>query len=236
MIRAKIKNAIIMSRRYGQHLRFELMKRFGFTYYNKHVVDKPADELVSRERFVPEFQQEVLYAKMHFERYEFACRFLQPDDVVIDIACGAGYGSSILSKRCKKVIGVDRSAEAVRHSRSTHGIEAIVAEFNDYAGRGNVVASFETIEHIDAPLKKTLNKLVSLADRLVIGSVPYMEVPNNPYHRHFFIGPRHLEFLKKYGDLKIYFQEREPGYRIFENFIDNPQNMIFVLALKQKQS
>lgn len=213
---------------------FLYMKVCGRTYYLRHIAGPQDDLLVSRERFVPEAQPEVLYAKMHFERYEFATQFLTENDIVVDIACGSGYGSHIMAQKCSKVIGVDRSSKSINYAKQKYGIEGVVSDFFDFSGGGDIVVSFETIEHIDAPLKKTLLSLVSRANRIVVGSVPYMEVPNNPHHVHFFITQKHLLFLQKYGRLRIYYQEREPGSKIFDKFIENAQNIIFVLELNPK--
>lgn len=51
----------------------------------------------------------------HIMRYIFASGFIQ-NKVVLDIACGTGYGSNFLRKAgAKKIFGVDISAETIEH-------------------------------------------------------------------------------------------------------------------------
>ena len=66
------------------------------------------------ERFVPEIEGDD--ALEHLHRYLIA-RELAGDKVVLDIACGEGYGSAMLAGVGSRVIGVDISEEAVAHAR-----------------------------------------------------------------------------------------------------------------------
>ncbi len=188
------------------------------------------DALVSRERYVPEFQPDVPYGAMHEERYRFASRLLQPGDSVLDLACGAGYGTHLMAPHCREAFGVDRSPAAAEYARARYGHRFEVGDFFDYGGRADVVVSFETVEHIDAPLALVLASLAERARRLVVGSVPFLEAPGNPFHAHFGLSERSLDCLKRYGRLEIRYQEREPGFGIHDERIATPQNLVFVLA------
>jgi SAM-dependent methyltransferase len=157
---------------------------------------------------------------------------LLPSDTVLDIACGAGYGTDLLSRHCRMAIGLDKSRAAIDYAQRTFGGTYLVADFFDRVRGMDVfdgVVSFETIEHIDARMEKILKTLVSRASKTVVGSVPYLEPPGNPYHKHFMLSEGDLLPLRHYGELNLYYQEREPGCRILPELIDQPQNLIFVL-------
>ena len=130
--------------------------------------------------------------RLHLERYEFAARQLAPGRV-LDIACGAGYGTRLLAERAAAascVLGVDRDAAAVDYARSRYGgagVEFRVADalaFRDAEGFAAIV-SLETVEHLDEPGRF----LAGLAAMLRPGGVLVASVPTtpsvdlNPHHR-----------------------------------------------------
>ncbi len=105
---------------------------------------RPDDKLLSRRGL-----------RTHLSRYSFAAQFVG-DAAVLDVACGAGYGSAYLLKRgARSVIGGDVSPQAIalanRYYASTgveyQQIDATRLPFPDAAF--DVVVSLETIEHLD---------------------------------------------------------------------------------------
>src|SRR5687768_490230 len=90
----------------------------------------------------------------HLHRYAVAAQLAKDKDV-LDIASGEGYGSNLLSKLSKSVIGVDISSEAVLHAKEKY--TNINLEFKEGAADKiplqdcsvDMVVSFETIEHHD---------------------------------------------------------------------------------------
>src|SRR6266480_544461 len=62
------------------------------------------------ERFVPGTEGEI--AHEHWHRYFFARRFVAGRRV-LDVACGEGYGSALLSEAATNVIGVDIDAATI---------------------------------------------------------------------------------------------------------------------------
>ncbi len=102
------------------------------------------------ERYLPSLGGEMRYEHLH--RYAVA-RELVSGAIVLDIACGEGYGSYILAHRAKNVIGVDVDAETVKHAAQKYigpklkfvrgSCDAIPLKKNTV----DVVVSFETIEH-----------------------------------------------------------------------------------------
>ncbi|KQX49163.1 MULTISPECIES: class I SAM-dependent methyltransferase [unclassified Paenibacillus] len=68
-------------------------------------------------------KQESMYATSkqyalidHHNRYEFALSFVAKDNVVLDAACGCGYGIGFMAANspASKIVGVDRSDHALQ--------------------------------------------------------------------------------------------------------------------------
>jgi SAM-dependent methyltransferase len=105
------------------------------------------------ERMVPETSGAATFWE-HIYRYRFATRFV-PGRRVLDIACGEGYGSAALLRAgAASVIGIDLSEEACGHARRKYGIDARIGSAECIplpTGSIDVIASFETIEHVESP-------------------------------------------------------------------------------------
>ena len=131
----------------------------------------------------------------HTFRYHLARGFLEPTDVVVDIACGCGYGSQILAAGCAEVYGYDVDEQALDQARKydvpgkTH-FAVMDLETVDDLPRCDVIVSFETIEHIDnaerlAPIMK------ASASRLIIMSTPWRDT-KSPHHKRAFFTEQEL--------------------------------------------
>ncbi len=113
-----------------------------------------ADELeFTGERFTPECVREIRYEHVH--RYALAAELVR-GKVVLDAACGEGYGANILAGEAKSVTGVDISADAVRHAMARYRADNLEFEVADCCalpfadGRFDAVVSFETLEHLES--------------------------------------------------------------------------------------
>lgn len=144
------------------------------------------------ERFMPEVAGQIAFEHLH--RYHFASRFCQGKRV-LDVACGEGYGSRILSNAAASVVGVDISAEAVAHARSKYAVSSL--EFVEASAAllplpddsFDVVVSFETIEHHDQheEMLSEIRRVLRPGGLLVLSSPNkqhYSIEPgySNPYH------------------------------------------------------
>ena len=104
------------------------------------------------ERYLTEVGGDIELEHMH--RYMF-CRDVVSEKVVLDIACGEGYGSHFISEFAKTVIGMDVSQEAVEHAKRKYVKENLKFEVGECQSiplednSVDVVVSFETIEHHD---------------------------------------------------------------------------------------
>lgn len=96
----------------------------------------------------------------HLARYAEAARLVQHGDVILDAACGYGYGSHMLATTtgAAQVIGLDLSPDSVEYARKNFGrtnVEFHVADVTAMTLLANasvdLVVSFETLEHIPNP-------------------------------------------------------------------------------------
>lgn len=103
------------------------------------------------ERFIPTEQGQIRLE--HYHRYAVVLDAVK-QKTVLDVACGEGYGSSLMADVAHTVVGVDISEEAVRHA-SSHYNKPNLKFFQGNATNlafpddsFDVVVSFETIEHL----------------------------------------------------------------------------------------
>lgn len=94
----------------------------------------------------------------HLHRYALASKFIN-GKVVLDIASGEGYGSSLMSNHASCVYGVDISKNAIKKAKSKYrkkNINFLVGSTSDIPLDDNsidVVVSYETLEHHDEHFK-----------------------------------------------------------------------------------
>jgi len=144
------------------------------------------------ERFTPECVREIAYE--HWHRYAWACSVVK-DKVVLDAACGEGYGSALLAQSAASVIGVDVDADTIAHARQRYARDGLRFECSDclqlpLANHSvDVVVSLETLEHLsdhDGLLREF--RRVLKPDGLLVLSSPdrqqYSEASgyDNPFH------------------------------------------------------
>lgn len=106
----------------------------------------------SGERYVPAESGEIRYEHLH--RYGWACAAVE-GLVVLDVACGEGYGSAMLARHAARVTGIDVSQEAVAHAQEAYQAIANLQFVQGSATRlafadasVDAVVSFETLEHL----------------------------------------------------------------------------------------
>lgn len=98
-------------------------------------------------------KEELILHLIHEAAYNYAAQ-LSADMNVLDLGCNTGYGSNIISKSCKTIIGVDVSENAINsaiNNFSQGGIEFKVVNGKALPFQDNqfdMIVSFQVIEHI----------------------------------------------------------------------------------------
>jgi SAM-dependent methyltransferase len=130
------------------------------------------------ERTLPDIPAENYWFQRHLAVYEWiGARTIGLR--VLDMACGEGYGSEVLSRSAASVVGVDANPEAHEHARLRYRRQnlsfarGVVENFGE-PGAYDAVVFLQTIEHVQDPAG-VLRHFQSL---LAPGGVAYVSTPN----------------------------------------------------------
>jgi SAM-dependent methyltransferase len=170
------------------------------------------------ERYLPSCHPADMSCE-HWHRYLYARQFVQNKDV-LDVACGEGYGSFLLSETAHRVVGLDISTDAIDHASAAYVQPNLEFKAGDAAripisgtAHFDLIVSFETIEHLTAECQAAfLGEVVRLLKR---GGQFIVSTPNksqysdlsgyrNEFHLKEFQVEEFREFLGKYfGAVKL---------------------------------
>src|SRR5262245_32200757 len=147
------------------------------------------------ERTLPDVPEENYWYRRHLVVYEWIAARTQGERVV-DMACGEGYGSSVLAGSAAAVVGVDANPEAHEHARLRYQRPNLRFErdlVETFAEPCDAVVFLQTIEHVQ-DAGAILEHFKSM---LSPGGVAYVSTPNlltlappgaeksdNPWHVH----------------------------------------------------
>ena len=170
------------------------------------------------ERFLPEISGQIAFEHLH--RYHFA-KNLVKNCRVLDVACGEGYGSWILSSSALDVVGVDIAPDAIAHALSKYAdsgisfVEASATKLPFDDDRFDAVVSFETIEHLEqhhemiSEIKRVLKKegilIISSPNKKYYSVEPRYE---NPFHVRELFREEFVSLAKLYFSNVILFGQR----------------------------
>jgi len=146
------------------------------------------------ERMVPKHHKNTLLYGEHLIRY-LTARELVDEKVVLDIACGSGYGTRLLAEKASIVYGIDILPEAIEYAKrvyskkNIHYLKGNATKIPLPSSSIDIVVSFETVEHI-----KNYDRFISEIKRvlkhdglLVLSTPNVKEFPKgNYYHFHEF--------------------------------------------------
>jgi SAM-dependent methyltransferase len=108
------------------------------------------------ERTLPDVPAENYWFRRHLAVYEWiGARVIGRR--VIDMACGEGYGSEVLSRGATSVVGVDANPEAHEHARLRYQRQNLIferglVETHGEPGAYDAVVFLQTIEHVHDPV------------------------------------------------------------------------------------
>ncbi|HEX7290484.1 MAG TPA: methyltransferase domain-containing protein [Conexibacter sp.] len=128
------------------------------------------------ERTLPDVPEENYWYRRHLVVYEWiAARTV--GERVVDMACGEGYGSEVLSRGAAAVVGVDANPEAHEHARLRYVRQNLRFErelVETFREECDAVVFLQTIEHVQNP-GEILEHFKSM---LAPGGVAYVSTPN----------------------------------------------------------
>lgn len=148
------------------------------------------------------------------QRISFSLEQIKPEDIVLDVGCGDGYITNILKAKCKKIIGIDYSEEAVEEVRQKYGsIEChhmsstnLLFESESF----DKVICLELLEHLTVLQgKKTLKNIfrVLKPNGMIIGSTPIRtsrdSSPSTYAHIYEYSESELRDLLHHFNEVKI---------------------------------
>lgn len=180
------------------------------------------------ERFLPdECNGEI--AIEHYQRYQLAKQLVK-NKVVLDSACGDGYGSSLLAESAFKVIGLDIDEAVIEKANQKYGnsklsyITGSIEKLPFDDAMFDIIVSYETIEHVNETIQNSfLNEIrrVLKPDGILIISTPnkmvYTDLVKgiNKFHVKEFYVDEYIEFLHGFfSNIDIFCQYPDTGYFI----------------------
>ena len=103
------------------------------------------------ERTVPGIPHENYWFRRHEAAYKWAAPYVRRANV-LEIGCGEGYGTDLLARRARHVIGVDYDPVTVAHAARSYPaarfVRANLAALPIATGSMDVVAALQVVEHV----------------------------------------------------------------------------------------
>jgi SAM-dependent methyltransferase len=171
------------------------------------------------------------WVAIHKARYSFASA-LGVSGVVLDIACGSGYGSELLvAAGARVVVGMDRDDRALELASSRcAAVRGDALDLPLDSGVVDTVVTLETIEHIEDRLGflRELRRVLRPGGTLILSTPnalytkPQNGRPRNPYHIYEY-EPTELEHeVERFFDVQhVYGQTFRDGVRISPFYDDH---------------
>jgi len=158
------------------------------------------------ERTLPDVPEENYWFQRHLVVYEWI-RQRVGGLRVVDMACGEGYGSDVLSRSASSVVGVDANPDAHEHAKARYTRPGLRFErdmIQTFAQPADAIVFLQTIEHVPEP-----GELLEHFKR--ISDVAYISTPNvltlappgaersgNPWHVHEYRAEEFRALLREH--------------------------------------
>lgn len=175
-----------------------MKKNLLLDYEKFHKGSKIQSKIIKRKNFT--------YGKL----IQLLEKYLNKEDMILDIGCGIGTIDFYLADKCKHLLGIDVSKGAIKVCRENSRVLGLEKKLEfkqsnfpvqNLLGQFNLIICSEVLEHLenDRQAVKTVFKLLS-SGGVVIFSVPSQ---NAPLYRIGFLN----KFEKKVGHLRRYLSE-----------------------------
>lgn len=169
---------------------------------------------VHKERIMPGMTTKANYQE-YTSRYKFALHHVQ-GKTVIDLGCGTGYGSAILARQARYVIGVDIDQEAIKYAKENYNSSNMEFLRGDCVRlnlnkKFDIAVAMELIEHLDENEQHAMLKCVS--NHLKSNGTFIASTPN-----------------KETYTLKLDFHKRELNREEFQNMISKHFRNVKILG------
>lgn len=150
-------------------------------------------------------------------RYAYALKHIPPDAMVVDAASGRGYGTAMLAKNARRVIGLEIQDEYIQYAKqhyhpSNVSYVQLDLEHGFFNGTPYIdaIVSLETIEH----LKDSTAFRNSIAQSLKPGGMLVLSFPNprtntnnsNQYHHQVDLDELHQWIAENFSEYRLYGQ------------------------------
>jgi acetyltransferase-like isoleucine patch superfamily enzyme/ubiquinone/menaquinone biosynthesis C-methylase UbiE len=159
------------------------------------------------------------------KRADFCIRYIDPGDYVLDVGCGEGFITDMIAKRCKRIIGLDYSENAVNSAKNTSPtleyVHMSAADLSFDDGTFDKVTCLELIEHVTIlQARRVIDEIfrVLKPGGWIIGSTPLrmteVSSPSCYSHIHEYSEQELSDLLKRFQHVNIidgnYFIGRKP--------------------------
>lgn len=175
------------------------------------------------ERVIPEYMKPSNGLLLeHMARYQFALPYMKGR--VLDLSCGAGYGTHMIAKNRKKnieeIIGVDLDQDIIKYAKHNyyHPLSsfqvknAVDPNLPQDLGIFDVIVSFETYEHIEEEQQLLDNyfNLLKPGGTLII-STPFGQGRGkecgSPFHVHQITPEEFKSLFESYSTTEFFYQK-----------------------------
>lgn len=146
----------------------------------------------------------------HVARYLLARGFVNKNDLVLDSACGYGYGSYLISQNAKGVVGVDHREDCIDFAKANYASKKTSFNQIDLEKEASklpevdVTISIETIEHLENPQDFLDNLTVKTRKTIIISSPDKETAAIHEFHKQDVTLSACRNLMSKYPDWREY--------------------------------